>query len=528
MSAVEQYDIIVIGGGINGAGVARDAARRGLTVLLLERDDFGSGTSSWSSRLIHGGLRYLEYAEIGLVYESLRDRRALLRTAPHLVEPLRLTIPIYRGGKRGKWVIRAGLLAYDVLSWGKKLPTHSMANAERTLAQMPGLNTEGLVGSASYSDAQVVFAERLVIENILDAQDHGARCINYAGVTELQRRDNAITGVTYFDERLGQAVQAHGNCVINAAGPWVDHVLRGLDSAQLPDIMGGTKGSHIVVAPFTGFGGAALYTEARADGRPFFILPWNDQVLIGTTDIRDDNDPSDLVATQEEIDYLLTEVNQLFPDAELTSEQVRHSYSGMRPLPRQTDGPESAISRAHEIRHHADTARGLYSVIGGKLTTYRSLALDVLQKLNRDQRLRLAKSDTDTALLPGAKDMAEARRLCEQTGWLDDADRARLLRVYGGMATAIVSTATDTESLLRAEVEHVIEQESAHRLEDILCRRTMLGLGPRRGVDIAHTVASLAGERLGWSERQAREAGDRYVDMVNRRFRHALKPLTPS
>src|SRR5688572_468141 len=225
-----EFDVIVIGAGINGAGIARDAARRGLKVLLVDKDDIGSGTSSASTRLIHGGLRYLEHFEFGLVRESLRERETLLRIAPHLVRPLPITIPIYKQSKRGSATIRAGMIAYDLLSIGKSLPRHRMFSRNETLGQTPGLNPEGLRGSAVYFDGQIEFAERLVLENVLAAQERGAEVLTYTRVTNLLVEGGRAAGVEFVSED-GTTRFARGDMVINAAGPWVDQLLKG--SSQL-------------------------------------------------------------------------------------------------------------------------------------------------------------------------------------------------------------------------------------------------------------------------------------------------------
>lgn len=289
MASENQFDLIVIGAGINGAGIARDAAMRGLKVLLLDKGDIGSGTSSWSTRLIHGGLRYLEHGELGLVRESLRERETLLRIAPHLVRPLPLLIPIYKEARRGRWLVRAGMVAYDLLSPGRSLPGHRMLSVAETLREVPELNPEGLVGAAIYYDAQVEFAERLVLENVLSAVEHGGQLITYACVEKLQETDSKVVGVEFsrpgpsavvrdrmFHGEEGGLAPALGSAkatmVINAAGPWVDRVLSGSDS---PRLIGGTKGSHLIVGPFPGSPTTAIYVEAATDGRPFFIIPWN-------------------------------------------------------------------------------------------------------------------------------------------------------------------------------------------------------------------------------------------------------------
>src|SRR5215216_6987875 len=306
-----EFDVIIIGAGINGAGIARDAAMRGLKVLLIDKGDIGSGTSSASTRLIHGGLRYLEHFEFGLVRESLRERETLLRIAPHLVKPLPITIPIYKQSKRGPATIRAGMIAYDLLAWGKSLPRHRMFSRAGTLEQLPGLNPEGLLGSALYFDAQVAFAERLVLENVLAARERGAEIRTYARVTNLMVENGAVAGIEFVCEDGKQLARA--SVVINASGPWVDYLL---DEALVksPKLIGGTKGSHIVVAPFNGAPANAIYLEAESDKRPFFIIPWNGNYLIGTTDVRFDDDPDQVRSELWEIDYLLGETNRAFPE----------------------------------------------------------------------------------------------------------------------------------------------------------------------------------------------------------------------
>jgi glycerol-3-phosphate dehydrogenase len=318
-----QFDVIVIGAGINGAGIARDAAMRGLKVLLLDKGDIGGGTSSWSTRLIHGGLRYLEHGELGLVRESLRERAFLMNIAPHLVRPLRILVPIYKHARRGVWTIRAGLIAYDLLSGGKSLPGHQMLSVSETLQQAPGLNREGLVGAAVYFDAQVEYAERLVLENALSAVAHGATVITYARVDKLIVEGGKVRGVEFIpvqspmskvqsqptpgtagvnvrtgsnSDRVSPTMRqglATARVVINASGPWIDQVL-GASAPDSPRLIGGTKGSHLIVAPFAGAPDTAIYVEAETDARPFFIIPWNGNYLIGTTDIRYDGDLDDV------------------------------------------------------------------------------------------------------------------------------------------------------------------------------------------------------------------------------------------
>src|SRR2546423_923067 len=279
------FDVIVIGAGINGAGIARDAAMRGLKVLLIDKGDTGSGTSSWSTRLIHGGLRYLEHGEFGLVRESLRERETLLNIAPHLIRPLPILIPIYKGARRGPWTMRAGMFAYDILCLNKTLPRHRMLSLAEAVKRAPGLNAEGLLGAALYFDAQVEFAERLVFENSLSAFDHGAIVATYSRLDKLIIEGEIARGVEFTNQLTDESHSARGKILINAAGPWVDRLWDHVGAGS-PRLIGGTKGSHIIVAPFPGAPTSALYVEAETDHRPFFIIPWNGRYLIGTTDIR--------------------------------------------------------------------------------------------------------------------------------------------------------------------------------------------------------------------------------------------------
>jgi glycerol-3-phosphate dehydrogenase len=504
---VSDFDVVVIGGGINGAGIARDAALRGLRVLLLEKGDFGSGTSSWSSRLIHGGLRYLEYGELHLVYESLRERRLLQRNAPHLVRRLPLTIPVYEDSNRGLGLIRIGMLAYDLLSIGKSVPRHRILGRSKLIATVPGISTDGLRGGARYFDAQVTFAERLVLENVIAAAEAGATVRNYCPVIGLHVSHNQLQSLHYKDGDNEHAVTA--TVVVNAAGPWVDRVLATVNR-DMPDCMGGTKGSHIVVPAFAQPLRDAIYAEAKADGRPFFIIPWNDQVLIGTTDMRYDGDPGEASASAEEIDYLLDETRRLFPHEPLDRDSIHFAYAGVRPLPRQESGPESAITRRHIIKKHRLLARGLVSVIGGKLTTYRSLAEQVVNYVNRKTGSQAGPCRTRREPLPGAVGIDDARHALESVTTLSPTGRRRLLGIYGGRALQIAQRALADAELARtiapgqeiisAEIAHVFEREMAATLTDAMHRRTMLGLSPDLGRACANDIAAVAARLQHWSD----------------------------
>ncbi|HEV2066366.1 MAG TPA: glycerol-3-phosphate dehydrogenase/oxidase, partial [Thermomicrobiales bacterium] len=398
----QRFDLIIVGGGINGTGIARDAALRGLRVLLLDKADIAAGTTSWSSRLIHGGLRYLEHGEIGLVRESLRERERLLRIAPHLVKPIPLTIPIYEHHKRGPWMIRAGMIGYDLLSFDKSLPRHRMYDRAGALLHEPGLNPDGLRAAARYYDAQVEFPERVSVENMIDAIAHGAIVRTHCRVDELVLEGGAVVGVRFHDARQERLVTVRAAVTVNVAGPWVDAVLAGLGLGEAPPrLIGGTKGSHIVVEPFPGAPSDALYIEAKQDGRPYFIIPWNRLYLIGTTDVRYEGDLDRVVPSEDEVQYLLEETNLAIPAARLERHDVLYAYAGLRPLPYVPRGLESGITRRHIIRDHAPAVGGLISIIGGKLTTYRNLSEHAVNVAAKKLGRSLPGSSTAALPLPG-------------------------------------------------------------------------------------------------------------------------------
>jgi glycerol-3-phosphate dehydrogenase len=512
-SIAAEYDLVIVGAGINGAGIARDAALRGLSVLLLDQADIGSGTSSWSSRLIHGGLRYLEYGEIPLVFESLHERRRLRRIAPHLVRRLRLKIPVYKGARRGLTLIRLGLIAYDLLSIGKSIPRHRMLTREKFLEQEPGVRSDGLQGGASYFDAQVTYAERLVLENVIAARNADATVRTYSPVIGITVSRGQVCNVQFADFETKSEIEVRAKMVINAAGPWVDQVLRTVNRSFSP-LMGGTKGSHIVVGAFPGAPQDAFYVEAAADGRPFFIIPWNGQYLIGTTDIRYDGDPADVAASEEEVHYLLDETNRVFPKAGLSMSDVHFAYAGVRPLPQRDSGPESAIPRRHIIKKHGRQARGLVSVVGGKLTTYRNLAEQVVDFVVKALRFDAEACITRKRILPGGHSLEEARRrLAELTG-LSAAGRERMISIYGGRAAAILDLAQtrsewqailgEGKSILAAEAVFAVREEMAVTLIDIVHRRLMTGLDAGQGEANAKEIAGLAAGELGWNDAEIR------------------------
>lgn len=521
------FDAIIIGAGINGAGVARDAAMRGLRVLLLDKGDIAGGTTSWSTRLIHGGLRYLEHGEIGLVRESLRERERLLSNAPHLVRPLPMLVPVYAGGARTRRAIRAGMWAYDLLSFDKSLARHRMLSREETLKRAPGLMREGLQGAALYFDAQVEFAERLVVENVLSAREHGATVLTYARVERGLVESGVVRGVEFVDLIDGETYQARGAVVVNVAGPWVDEVVARVACAS-PQLIGGTKGSHLVVEPFSDAPPCALYTEAATDRRPFFIIPWNGKYLIGTTDTRFAGELDEVVADEIEIDYLLRETNRVIPAANLTRDCVLYTYSGVRPLAYQADGAAGRVTRRHFVHDHAPVIENFISIIGGKLTTYCHLAEQTVDLLFKKLRRSSPPITTAYEPLPGTPcgNMTEYREHFAAHSPLAPQINERLLRVYGARAAEILELCDARPSLreifdeetqaIAAEVVFSFQNELAETLADCLLRRTMVGLNSTVGLNAVAAAARIGREHLGWDQARVDEEIAAYRHYVRR------------
>jgi glycerol-3-phosphate dehydrogenase len=512
------FDLIVIGGGINGAGIARDAALRGLRTCLVEQGDLCDSTTRWSSRLIHGGLRYLEFGELGLVHESLEERENLLRNAPHLVRPLPLLIPVYEDSRRSMNTVDFGLYVYDLLSIGRSIPGHRRLSREETLKEIPGLAADGLTGAAIYYDAQVTYVERLVVENALAAAAAGARIDTHTVVEKILLDRNHVTGIEVRNTRSGERSTRHASAIINAAGPWVDRVLAAA-GRPLPRFLGPTRGAHIIVPPFAGLARTACYAEARSDGRPFFILPWNGMALIGTTDIRSDEDPGTLKASEAEIQYLLAETCNMFPGCGLTRDSILYTYCGMRPLPRQGLRETSAITRRHLIRRHGRSARGLTSIIGGKITTYRHLAEEVLDLVAPRLKVKLRSCSTaDTPLPGGEAGQDEVFRALAGFSAVPVSSHPHLYGVYGSRALHVAALTRDAPELgqpicavsgaLGAEVVFAVREEFAVTLADILLRRSMVGLGPDLGRAAVPAALRVAARHLGWDAArcQAEEA----------------------
>jgi len=537
------FDLIVIGAGINGAGIARDATLRGLSVLLVDKGDVGAGTTSRSTRLVHGGLRYLEHFEVPLVRESLRERETLLHIAPHLVHPLSFLLPIYEEHKRRPVLIRAGMMAYDALSLDKSLERHRMLSRDEALRREPGLRAEGLRGAAAYYDAQAAYPERLALENALDARRLGAVVLPYMRVTGLERAHDRIVGVTLHDELHGAEHRARAGLVVNASGPWVDELLTPAGASERR-LIGGTKGSHLVVEPFPGAPREAVYAEAVGDGRPYFVVPWNGLYLIGTTDTRYDGDLDAVAATDEEVAYLIEETNRLIPGAALAPEQVLYTYAGVRPLPAPGVGSgretrdEGAITRSHVVYDHArrelpegERVEGLVSIVGGKITTYRQLAQETVDVAVKKLGRKADRCRTHQLPLPGgtAYPFEGFRERFRVTSGLALETADRLLRIYGTRAAEALDFADGAPELLEpfdadsgalgVEVVFSLRTELAETLADVVQRRTLVGYGAHAGLRAVDAAAELAVRHLGWSDERATAEAEAFRAQARAAFR---------
>ncbi|HEX3274047.1 MAG TPA: glycerol-3-phosphate dehydrogenase/oxidase [Gemmatimonadales bacterium] len=520
----EPADLLVIGGGITGAGVARDAAMRGLRTVLVEQHDFGSGTSSRSSRLVHGGLRYLETGDLHLVLEANRERRVLLRIAPHLVWPLPFVFPVHRGDRVPLWRLAVGMWLYDALALFRNVRMHRMLGKRTLLEAEPMVRERGLVGGARFYDAQCDDA-RLTLATVRSAVYHGAQVANYTAVRALERTAGRVVGAQLEDRLTGARATLRASVVVNATGPWADRV-RGLEDAGATPLLQPTKGIHIVVDRTRLAHREGIIFTSPIDGRVLFILPWNELSYIGTTDTDTGEPPDQLTVSAEDIVYLLRSANALFPNARLGLEDVRASWAGLRPLLADKGGQrESSRSREHVV---VQGSGGMITVAGGKLTTYRAMAAEVVDRAFRELRFRDGRrradgGRTDEEPLPGgeAADLTPFRERGLELGVAPESVD-HVLRHYGTEAAGIYNLGAGERRLLRrlapphpaveAEVVHAVRREMAQTVEDVLVRRTHVYYETvDRGVQAARRVAELMARERGWDEARVEEETARYL-----------------
>lgn len=532
----DQFDVIVVGAGINGLGIARDAAERGLRTLLVEQQDFCSGVSAWSGRLIHGGLRYLEHMEIGLVRESLRERERLFKLAPHLVKPVKLIMPFYKKNRRPPWLIWMGMMAYDMLSLDKSVSFHRILGRTNVLARFNGMAKEGLSGAALFVDGQIEYAERLCVELALAASQAGADIRIHQKVVGFANNNGRVSGVKV--EKLDGSVETvKAKVVINAAGPWVDLVNQNLETKKTKRLIGGTKGSHIIVDPFPGAPSDVVYYESQADGRLVLVIPWMGRYLIGTTDTKFDEEPDSARADNDEIKYLLEEVNTLIPESNLTREKILYTYSGVRPLPYAPGVSEWKIPRSHIVLDHkAEGLPGLYSIVSGKLTTYRQLAEDAVDLIMKQDFNRKTKCLNKQAPFPGAleTDLVALRQTLLGQAGLAPETLDRLLALYGSRARFIVELVRKDSTLgerfdphspaIAAELFVAVRFEFAQTLTDVYARRILLAFEAGHGLASVTRASEILSELLGWNKKEAKENIREYEQWLDHLKVPALSP----
>jgi Glycerol-3-phosphate dehydrogenase len=481
MTAQELYDVFVIGGGINGCGIARDAVGRGYSVFLAEMNDLASGTSSWSTKLIHGGFRYLEYYEFRLVHEALSEREVLLAAAPHIIWPLRFVLPHHRE-MRPAWLIRLGLFLYDHMGARKLLPgTKTVDLTDSPLGKpLKSLFSKGF----EYSDCWVNDA-RLVVLNARDAADRGAEIRTRTEVVSATRAEGGWR-IEIADRRTGRRESVRARLIVNAGGPWVDRVLSGVVGRNDVHNVRLVQGSHIVVRKL--FEHDRAYIFQNGDGRIVFAIPYEeDFTLIGTTDQDYHGDPKDAAITEAEIDYLCAAASEYFAQP-IERSSIVWTYSGVRPL--YDDGATKAqeATRDYVLKEDAGDGAPLINIFGGKITTYRRLAESMLELIEKRLGVK-GKPWTRGATLPGGDFPpdgygAEVLRLAADYPFLSEEMSRRYVRLYGTKARKLLGEARSLadlgrrfgDDLYQAEVDYLVAEEWAMDASDILWRRTKRGL----------------------------------------------------
>lgn len=530
--AAGEFDLCVIGGGVTGAGLARDAQLRGLRVALVEKHDFGSGTSSKSSKLIHGGVRYMEHLEFGLVHESVRERALLLRDVPHLVRPVPFMYPAYKGQKPSLFALDVGLWLYDAFARFRVPKIHKAYRKGRVRELEPLLTQERLNGALVYYDAMTDDA-RLVLENVVDARAAGALCLSYVAAEGLLRDGGRVNGVKARCVESGRVVEVRAKAVFAATGPWTDQLLGDLGDGLPRKLLRPTKGVHIVVDRARLPVNHAVVMRAHKDKRTIFTIPWEYRTVIGTTDTDDSAKPEDVRATADDVRYLLDIANAHFPGIKLVPEDVISTWAGLRPLvaPDAGEGKKTAsqVSREHEL---LTLPSGVILMVGGKLTTYRHMAEQAADRVM--EFLGRAHGDVLTRQrpLPGAVGLVEggdsavkalAAELVREHK-VPEASARHLSRTYGVRARKLVAAAEGDDARrviveglphVWAEVDFAVREDLAFRLDDVLARRTLFLLVDKdQGLGVMDAVAARMQKLCGWDAARTERELEHYQKMV--------------
>jgi glycerol-3-phosphate dehydrogenase len=498
----ETFDVCVVGGGINGAAVARDAVLRGMTVALLEKRDFAWGTSSRSSKLVHGGVRYLQQGDVALVLESCRERDVLrTKIAPHLVRAQRFVFPIYDDDSTPVWQLRIGLTLYDLLAGFQNVARHKHLTVAALREHEPALASDGLRGGALYYDCWTDDA-RLTLETALAARASGAAILNHAEVTSFEKDSTGRVVAARVADRLGhREASVNARAFVNVAGPWLDDVRR-LDDGGAPPRLKLTKGVHAVFDR-SRIGNRDAIVIRGTDGRVMFAIPWQSQTVVGTTDTFFDGDPGDVRAEPEDIDYILAAANRAFPAADVTAGDIIATWAGLRPLVAPEDErTASEVSREDQV---FESPAGLLSLGGGKLTTHRKVAEVLVDRAAAKVGRKVGPCRTAEVPLPGGADFPPGEAADSEP----ESREEHIRRRYGSVSGEVAALVRGDETLGRravsdrpdlvAEIVHAVEYEMACSIDDVLGRRVPLALRSReRDGEVIETVAHILGDRLGW------------------------------
>jgi glycerol-3-phosphate dehydrogenase len=500
----QHFHVVVIGGGINGVAVARECARAGKRTLLIEQNDFASGVTSRSTRMIHGGLRYLEHGELDLVRESIRERDRLLRERSHLVHPVHFLLLMNERSQRSAMKVRAGLWLYQRFA-GKKSGNPSEMELKRVERALDSGHRWSIF---NYEDAQCEFPERLVAEWVTEAIAAGAVVRNHTEVLAVDVSHGRARGVLIRDRTSNKDERIDAAWIINCTGPWADRVCQRSSIRMNKPMLGGVRGSHIVLPRFSGAPNTALYAEA-GDGRPVFVLPWNEQILVGTTEVADNGDPARTAPSQDEIEYLFRTVTQLFPKAKISAQDIKYAFAGIRPLPNAPGNAPSSVTRRHFLHDHSDEgATRMISVIGGKLTTAASLARECARKIGlavAEPKSIAVGSGTnlDPLLDHAVGEIASAGSISEESarGMVEwHGKRALDIARMALVSVELRAPICPHTSHIIAEVVEAYRNECAITMGDVLLRRVPVALGPCWSESCSREAALRIGAVLGWNE----------------------------
>jgi len=532
----EHFDVAVIGGGITGVGIARDAAMRGLRVALVERGDFASGTSSKSARMIHGGLRYLEHLQFGLVLSSCAERDILRRLAPGLVVPAAFTYPVYSNSKNGVLKIRAGMGLYDMLALFRNVKRHRILSPKEVARVEPWLRQEGLLSAAHYYDCLADDA-RLTLTNAFSAHRFGAAVINYAEVLGLVKHKGRVVGIDVSDIDSLDGFTVRSRIVVSATGVWTDR-LRKMDDIAACDSVRSNRGTHVVVPrQKLDVRGAVAFTSIEGN-RALYVVPWGHTCIIGTTDVDHRGDLDEVYATFSEVQNLLESTNNAFPLAKLETEDVISTYAGIRPLAGGQQKPAYQVSRDHKITL---SDSGLLSITGGKLTTYRKMAAEVVnlvcKTLGKEGDLGAGqdfRSDrfplTDESYLPDSGLLS----LQEQYPCLEENVLLHLVSTYGKHLVEVLSYAVEDSNMFHrimpslpyiwAEVPYSVQCEMALTVPDFLTRRThIIHEDVNQGLDCVKEIARVMGKYRDWDAAQIEHQIQSYYKEINLTREHLAR-----